>query len=306
MIRKYVLTLSAALLLASAAVAQGEINATVRINTPQLQRTDRKVFDQLEIALRDWLNTTKWTNDAFLPEERIKCTFIITVSSEGDNNNFQANMAVQAVRPVFGSSYESTLLANLDENVSFTYEQNQPIEFLQDNSENSNLTATLAFYVYVILGLDYDSFSQYGGDAYFQQAQQLVILVQNSQTNKSAGWRPTSGDKNRSRYWLSENLTSPRIRPLRAAMYTYHRLGLDAFSKNHDEARTNVLAALEDVDKAGVAYLNAMVIQLFAQSKRDEIIEMMKNATVPQRQRVFQVMSKIDPANTQRYREMGI
>jgi hypothetical protein len=286
--------------------AQGDLNATVRINSPQLQRTDRKVIDQLEASLRDFLNTTKWTNDNFTPDERIKCTFIMTIESEGDNNTFTGLLAVQATRPVFNSGYETTIFATQDKEISFVYEQNQAIEFNPDNAENQNLPAIFAFYAYIILGLDYDSFSQYGGEQYLQSAQQMVVNIQNSTTNKSSGWRPSNADKNRSRYWLAENLVSPRIRPFRNAFYTYHRKGLDMFTTNQDEARNNVAAALEDVDKAGVAYLNSMIIQLFSQMKRDEIVEMMKNAPIQLRQRVFQIMVKADPANTQRYKEMGV
>ena len=286
--------------------AQGDLNATVRINSPQLQRTDRKVIDQLEASLRDFLNTTKWTNDNFTPDERIKCTFIMTIESEGDNNTFTGLLAVQATRPVFNSGYETTIFATQDKEISFVYEQNQAIEFNPDNAENQNLPAIFAFYAYIILGLDYDSFSQYGGEQYLQSAQQMVVNIQNSTTNKSSGWRPSNADKNRSRYWLAENLVSPRIRPFRTAFYTYHRKGLDMFTTNQDEARNNVAAALEDVDKAGVAYLNSMIIQLFSQMKRDEIVEMMKNAPIQLRQRVFQIMVKADPANTQRYKEMGV
>ena len=286
--------------------AQGDLNATVRINSPQLQRTDRKVIDQLEASLRDFLNTTKWTNDNFTPDERIKCTFIMTIESEGDNNTFTGLLAVQATRPVFNSGYETTIFATQDKEISFVYEQNQAIEFNPDNAENQNLPAIFAFYAYIILGLDYDSFSQYGGEQYLQSAQQMVVNIQNSTTNKSSGWRPSNADKNRSRYWLAENLVSPRIRPFRNAFYTYHRKGLDMFTTNQDEARNNVATALEDVDKAGVAYLNSMIIQLFSQMKRDEIVEMMKNAPIQLRQRVFQIMVKADPANTQRYKEMGV
>ncbi len=287
-------------------LAAQELNATVRVNTPQLQRTERKVFDQLEIALRDFLNTTKWGTDQFTQEERVKCTFIMTIESEGDNNNFTANLAVQATRPVYKSGYETTIFATQDKDVNFIYEQNQPIEFAPDNSENQNLPAIFAFYAYVILGLDYDSFSQYGGDNFLQLAQQMIVNIQNSSTNKSPGWKPSNGDKSRSRYWLAENLNSPRTRIMRNGFYTYHRKGLDMFTVDQEEARKNIINALEDIDKAGVAYLNAMIIQLFAQAKRDEVVEMMKNATIQQRQRVFQIMVKIDPANTQRYKEMGV
>jgi hypothetical protein len=230
----------------------------------------------------------------------------MTIESEGDNNTFTGLLAVQATRPVFNSGYETTIFATQDKEISFVYEQNQAIEFNPDNAENQNLPAIFAFYAYIILGLDYDSFSQYGGEQYLQSAQQMVVNIQNSTTNKSSGWRPSNADKNRSRYWLAENLVSPRIRPFRNAFYTYHRKGLDMFTTNQDEARNNVATALEDVDKAGVAYLNSMIIQLFSQMKRDEIVEMMKNAPIQLRQRVFQIMVKADPANTQRYKEMGV
>ncbi len=295
-----------ALFAVSALSAQGELNATVRINTPQLQRTDRKVIDQLEVSLRDFLNNTKWTTDAYTADERIKCTFIMTIESEGDNNTFTALLAVQATRPIYNSGYETTIFANQDKEIAFVYEQNQAIEFNVDNAENQNLPAVFAFYAYIILGLDYDSFSQYGGEQYLQTAQQMVVNIQNSTTNKAPGWRPTNGDKNRSRYWLAENLVSPRIRPFRNAFYSYHRKGLDMFTVNQEEARNSVGTALEEVDKAGVAYLNSMIIQLFAQTKRDEIVEMMKNAPITLRQRVYQIMVKADPGNTQRYKEMGV
>ncbi|MFN7327603.1 MAG: DUF4835 family protein [Chitinophagales bacterium] len=306
MLIRSIATFLFSLFLIGQSLAQGELNATVRINAPQLQRTDRKVIEQLEIALRDFLNNTKWTSDGFLPDERIKCTFIMTIESEGDNNSFTANLAVQSTRPVFNSGYETTLLATQDKDVSFVYEQNQPIQFVADNAENQNLPSIFAFYVYIILGLDYDSYSQYGGENYLQTAQQMIVNIQNSSNNKSPGWKQAGGDKNRSRYWLIENLVSPRMRNFRNAIYTYHRLGLDQFASNQEEARAAILNALEDIDRAGVAYLNSMVVQLFSQAKREEIVEMMKNATIQQRQRVYQIMIKADPANAQRYKDMGV
>jgi Domain of unknown function (DUF4835) len=286
--------------------AQGELNATVRVLSPQLQRTDRKVMDQLELSLRDWLNNTKWTKDAFNPEERIKCTFLMTISTEGENNSFTAQLSVQATRPVFGSNYDTPVFAYLDEDFNFIYEQNQQIDFIPDNSENTNLAAVFAFYINIILGMEYDSFSAYGGENFFQAAQQIVVDVQNSTTNRTPGWRPQSSDKNRSRYWLAENMVSPRLRGLRLVNYNYHRLGLDRMSENIEESRNTIANALEEVEKANLAYLNAMAIQLFSQVKRDEIVEMMKNATLQQRQRIFQIMTKVDPSNTPRYREMGV
>jgi len=285
-------------------VAQnGEFNATVRVNTPQLQNTDRKVFDQLEVALKEFINTTKWTQDPFEPEERIVCNFIITISEEVGNNAFKGELAVQSVRPVFGSDYKSPIMSHLDRDFSFTYDQNQPIEFLPNSADNQNLPAMIAFYLYIMLGLDYDSFSLYGGDPHFLTAQQLVTNIQNSPSAPS-GWKPGDGGKNRNRYWVIENLLNPRVKPYRAAMYTFYRKGLDIFTANIDQGKTQVLAALEEVDKVNVAYFNSMIVQMFANAKRDEIVEMWKTGPRAQRDRVVQIMSKIDPANGQRYREI--
>jgi hypothetical protein len=285
--------------------AQGEINATVRVSTPQLQKTDRRVFDQLEIALKEFLNNTKWTQDVFEPEERIKCSFILTISEEQDNNTFKGELAVQATRPVYGSGLETPILSHLDKDVVISYEQNQPVEFVIDQVDNPNLSALFAYYVYVILGMDYDSFSLYGGDPYMLSAQQIVTNIQNSTSNSTPGWRPASGDKSRSRYWLAENLLSPRVKPFRGAMYSYYRKGLDVMSTNLDQGKESVLNSLEEIDKVSSAYFNAMVVQMFINAKRDELVEMWKVGKPVQKERVIQIMSKIDPANGQRYREIG-
>lgn len=286
------------------AFAQGELECNVRVNTPQLQNTDRSVFDQLEVTMREFLNNTKWTKDVFEEEERIKCNFILTVKTEQENNIFEAELAVQAVRPVYGSGYETPLISHLDKDVVFRYDQNQPIEFLPDATDNQNLPALLAFYVYTILGLDYDSYSLYGGDAHLLMAQQIVNNIQNSATNSSPGWRPNDGGKNRNRYWIIENLLNPRVRPYRAAMYTYHRKGLDLFTTDMESGKTAILQALEEVDKVNTAYFNSMITQMFANAKKDELVEMWKIGDKPKKDRVVQIMTKIDPANSQRYREI--
>jgi hypothetical protein len=285
--------------------AQGELNATVRVSTPQLQKNDRKVFDQLEISLRDFVNNTTWTQERFEPEERIKCNFILTISEEQDNNVFRAELAVQSTRPVFGSGYETALLSHLDKDIVFTYEQNQPIEFQVDATDNQNLPSLFAFYAYLMIGMDFDSYSLYGGDPYLLTAQQIVTNIQNSSTNSTPGWRPADGGKNRNRYWIIENLLNPRVKPYRAAMYNYYRKGLDMFTTDMDKAKGVILQSLEEVDKVNTAYFNSMIIQMFANAKRDELVEMWKVAGRPQKERVIQIMTKIDPANTQRYREIG-
>ncbi|TNE63710.1 MAG: DUF4835 family protein [Bacteroidetes bacterium] len=298
-------TLLLLILFAGQTLAQGELNCTVRISTPQLQNTDRRVFDQLEVSLREFLNNTKWTQDVFEPEERIKCNFIFTIKSEQDGNIFDADLAVQAVRPVYGSGYETPLLSHLDKDITFQYDQNQPIEFLPDATDNQNLPALVAFYAYVILAMDYDSYSLYGGEQHLLMAQQIVTNIQNSPTNRSSGWRPADGGKNRNRYWIVENLMNPRVKPYRAAMYTYHRKGLDMFTTDINAGKEAILQALEEVDKVNTAYFNSMITQMFANAKKDELVEMWKVGAKAQKDRVLQIMTKIDPANSQRYREIG-
>lgn len=285
--------------------AQGELNAIVKINTPQLQRNDRRVFDQLEVALKEFLNTTKWTQDVYEPDERINCSFIITISKEISSTTFEGELAVQSTRRIYGSGYDSPILYHLDKDVTFSYEQNQPIEFLPDATDNQNLSAMVAFYAYIILAMDYDSYSLFGGDQYLVTAQQIVTNIQNSSTNNTPGWRPSSSDKNRSRYWIAENLMNPRVKPMRAAAYSYYRKGLDLFSINMDQAKNSIFSALEEIEKVNASYFNSMIIQMFANAKRDEIVEMWKVASKTQKDRVIQIMSKIDPANSGRYREIG-
>lgn len=301
---RLIFTLAFAAFLGLRAGAQ-EINATVKIITPQLQRTDRKVFDVLENTLREWLNNTKWTEDVYEPQERIKCTFTITIEQEVGENGFDGKLAVQSTRPIYGSTYDSPLLSHQDNDLGFTYDQFQQVDFARDNIDN-NLTAVLAFYVYTIIGLDNDSFSLNGGDPQYLLAQQILNNIPPTMTARYSGWRAPDGGKNRNRYWLNENLLNPRVKPLRAAFYNYHRKGLDMISADPEKARTTILAALEELEKVSVVYFNCMIVQTFTVTKRDELVEMWKQGQRPQRERVVQILSKIDPANAPRYREIGV
>lgn len=290
-------------------VAQGELLSTVRIIAPQLQRTDRRVFDQLETSLREWLNNTKWTGDAFTAEERIRCSFILTINKENDSNSFSGELTVQATRPVYGSAYDTPTFSHLDRDMTFTYEQNQPLEFVPTVAENPNLTSVFAFYAYVILALDYDTFSPYGGEPHWQMAQQILNNAQNTGLANMGGWKPSEsggGDKNRNRFWLIENALSPRLRQYRSALYNYHRKGLDLMMTKPEQGRAGIMQAMEDMEKASISYINAMLVQIFMNSKRDELVELWKMGTRPQKERVVQIMTRLDPSNVARYREIGI
>lgn len=295
--KKYILLL-VIFLFGKALIAQ-ELDFTININTPKLQTTDPKVFESLKESMINFLNNQKWTGDVFDPKERIKCNIQLTIKEELGGNSFSADFAIQAVRPVFGSSYETPLLSHVDKEFSFIYEQFQPLDFTK-NSFSSNLTSFLSFYVYIILGMDYDSYSLYGGEPYFQIANDILTTIPPSAAQAFPGWRSLDG--NRNRYWIIENLLSPRARDYRQAMYDYHRQSLDIMHDNVVAGRAIMLTALETISKVNRAYPNSMILQMFTNAKSNEIIEIFKNGTREQKSKVRSIMAKVDAANASKYR----
>jgi hypothetical protein len=275
-----------------------ELLATVKINTPKIQNTDPKVFRSLESQLTEFLNNTKWTEDVFEPEERIKVNITINIDKETNGNIFEGVLNIQASRPIYGTDYETPILIHSEKEIAFNYEQFQPIQFTR-NSQLDRLTAIFSYYAHYIIGLDYDSFSSLGGEPYFQIAQEIVRSAPQVE-----GWTP--GTVNRNRYWMMENTMSPRMRGFREAQYIYHRLGMDMFTKNREEAQNRVVQALDEINKANVGYPNAMIIQMFVVAKSNEIIEMAKGFNKPLKVKIFDVLTKIDPANLSKYQQIGI
>lgn len=279
-----------------------EVNFTVKVNVQKLQTADPRIFSTLEQAITEFLNSTKWTDDVFQNEERINCNLLLTLQEELSPTSFKADIAVQSSRPVYGSSYETTMLNHIDKDVVFTYEQFQPLQFSR-NSFNDNLSSVLSFYVYIILGLDYDSFSLYGGEPYFQIAQDIVNTIPQGVANSAGGWRSIDG--NRNRFWIIENLLSPRVRPYREAMYAYHRLALDLMSKDPAKGRLIMTDALENVLKVNNNYPNSMIVQMFVNSKSQEVVDIFKMGTSQEKEKVVRAMSRIDATNASRYRTLN-
>ncbi len=278
-----------------------EFNFSVQLNSQKAQSTDPKVFESLEIALKEFLNTQKWTNDEFEVEERIECNLILSIEEEISETSFRADLTIQATRPIFNSDEQTTLFTYVDKSVTFSYEAYQPLEF-SENVFNSNLTSVLAFYAYVILGLDYDSFSLLGGEKHLQKAQDILNNIPPSAANAHKGWRSLDG--NRNRYWIIESILSPRTRAWREAMYSFHRLALDVMADDIDKGRAVMSQALKQVEKASTSYPNAMIIQLFALAKGDQIVEIYKGGTRREQNDVIRIMSKIDAANASKYRKI--
>ena len=280
-----------------------ELQATVNINTPMLQTTDPEVFKELENAMTEFLNSQRWTDEDYEAEERIQVNIQINITDELAANEFKGDFIIQSTRPVYGSDYQSVLVSTVDKGVTFTYAQFQPIQYSQ-NLYIDNLSSVLSFYAYIIIGMDYDSFSPFGGDEYFLIAQEILNIVPNNLTSKYKGWRAQDGNNN-TRYWMVENLLNPRMRPIRQSIYDYHRLGLDMMHKDVETGKVVIEKAIEAVGVVNKTQANSMIVTMFADAKGNEIIEIFKEGTREQKANVQQVMSKMDPSNSNRYRSIG-
>ncbi|MEO1257936.1 MAG: DUF4835 family protein [Bacteroidota bacterium] len=277
-----------------------ELEVTVSILTPQLQTTDPKVFQTLSQTMEEFLNNQKWTENDYEQDERIKMDLIMTITSETNGDTYTAELAITSTRPVFGSMYETKLFYHLDKDISFSYQQFQPLEYSQ-TAYISELPTILAFYANIVIGLDYDSFSPFGGDPYFNRAQDIINQVPPGVASSVKGWRSSDGMRNR--YWLAENLLSPRVRPFRQAFYDYHRQGLDVAHENFVAGRAVMTQALSTLLDVNSSYPNSMIMQVFTNGKSDEIIEIYKGAFPDEKSEIIKVMIKIDPSNASDYRQ---
>lgn len=302
-IRTFSILFTAALFLLSYQFASAqELRASVRINTPKLQKAAPELFEILEGSIRDFYNNTKWTNDVFEEEERIEFQVQITIQEEISDTRFKAEIAIQSSRPIFNSAENTQVFSHVDKEFTFEYQQYQPLIFSR-NVFNDNLTSLLAFYAYIVIGNDYDTFSALGGENYFKIAQEILNTVPTNQAANYRGWRARDG--NRNRFWLVENYLNPRIRPLRLAMYEYHLKGLDKMHDDPEAARAAMTEALTRVDPVIDGYPNAMVLQTLSNAKASEIIEIYKNGSSEEKNKVRNLMSRVDPANASRYQRIG-
>ena len=292
------------LLMMSSFLMGQELNVTVKVNTQQIQLVDPAVFVTLEQSIVEFLAGRKWTNDVFEPEERIDCNFIFTLSKENSATDFSMTLAVQSSRPIYGTDQSTPLLNTIDGYVRFEYEQYQPLQFSEARFDN-NLTSILAFYVYTILGMDYDSFSLEGGEDFYKKAEGVVNNIPPGLYKNYLGWSSTDASNaggNTNRYWIIENLLSPRMTPLRRGMYQYHRLGLDVMQDNPEEGRAAIFEVINTLGKVDQSYPNAILTQLFLNAKRREIVSIFKRGTNTERSKVRQVMTRVDPSNSSDYR----
>lgn len=275
-----------------------ELNVNVKVVAPNITTVDKVIFNNLEVAIREFFNNTKWTNDEFESTEKINANIQFTITSEINTNTFEADLIVQSNRPVYNSEYNTPMLNLIDKGVTFTYNNFQPIE-RSENQYIDNLSSILSYYAYIILAFDYESFSPYGGEPYFKLAQQIMNVVPSNVANSDKGWNQSSSDRNR--YWLIENIFNPRLRNFRSAYYDYHRLGLDLMYSDADRSRATILATMNTINEANSSYLNSMLLNLFVDTKDNELIEIFKVADRNQKSRVRTTLTRINPSNAGKY-----
>jgi hypothetical protein len=279
--------------------AAQDLNARVTVLSPKIQSTNKRIFDQLSTAMKDFLNGRKWCADPILAEEKFDCNFVLTITNWDGNSSFSGELQVQSSRPVFNSSYSSSLLIVNDKDIDFTYDQGQTIDFT-DQTFTSNLSSIMAFYAYVIIGMDYDSFSRFGGSPYFTLAQNVV---NNAQTSSYKGWKAFDNN-NVSRYWLSENLNNKAYMPLRSLMYDYHRNGLDVMADNAGKGLKVISGLVPLLTQIDRTRLGAMFPLVFFTAKSDEMVSIFSKADSQDRLQAMNILTQVDPANGNKYQAL--
>jgi hypothetical protein len=268
-------------------------------------RVDKKVFQTLQTALSNFLNNRKWTNDTYLPNEKINCNFLVNIDQDLGENVYKASLTIQAARPIYNTTYESPLINFVDNDFTFRYVEFQPVEFNENRVQGSdplaaNLTAQLAFYVFVILGMDYDSFVARGGDPFFQKA---LNIVNNAPEGRNiSGWKTFDGIRNR--YRLINNLMDTRFTLMHDAIYAYYRKGMDIFYEDEDAARTGIMSAITYLSTVNQENPNSMVLQFFFQGKSTELVKIFSKAGQDMKSKAGDLLAKLDVTNAAAYKEI--
>lgn len=297
----------AALFIGTGLVTQAqELQARLSVITSKVStQVDKKIFKTMETALSNFLNNRRWTADVFQPAEKIQCNFLVTIEQDLGNNVFKGKLTIQAARPIFNTTYESPLINYMDENLVFRYVEFQPVEFNENRVQGNdplvaNLTAIMAYWVNIILGLDYDSFSLRGGENYFQKAWNIVNNAPESRD--ITGWRAFESQRNR--YWLAENFNNNRFALVHEGVYNYYRTGMDLFYENEDAGRNGLINSLNFLNTVNNENPNSMVMQFFFQGKSNELVKVFSKGTSEQKTRARELLTRLDVMNAAAYKEL--
>ena len=292
---KYLLSITCCLMLTIQGLIAQELLCNISVNASQVQ-SDRQIYQEMQKTLSEYVNFRSWTDDKFETQERIRATIQIRIQNRPTADKFEGQATIQVYRPVYNSTYE-TLLLNFDDlNFDFNYTPFQQLEYVE-NQFKDNLTAMINFYVYLILGFDYASFSNGGGGQYFQKALQIANLAQ-GQANEP-GWQ--SGGDQRNRFWLIENLTNSRYKRFHELMFTYHRKGLDVMESDINTGRLAILESIRFMQEINRTNPLLIINRVFAQAKDKELIKIFQKAQPAQKQEFVKLMTEIDPSNASNY-----
>ncbi len=293
------------LILVSITANSQELRARVSVLSNRVgNNVDKKTFQTLETALNNFVNNRKWSTDNFGPKEKIDCSFLLNLESTGDANVYKASLTIQSGRPVFNTSYISPIINYQDNDVTFKYTEFQQLEFNEARVAGTdalvaNLTAVFAYWVDMILGFDYDSFSPRGGNPYFQKAQNIVNNAPDGRN--ISGWKAFDGTRNR--YWLTENLLNSRYNIFHDVIYNYYRTGLDKLYDEEANARTQILNVLNLLNTFYTENTNTMILQFFFQAKTEEMIKIFSKATPPDKAKALEFLQKLDVSSASRYKD---
>ena len=271
-----------------------EIKCDIRINSSQIAGTDKHVFENLQSALYEFVNGTKWTNAKFKQAEKIECSIAITIKERTSSDSYSGEINMALRRPTYKASYTTPMFNYVDTRFNFTYADGQQLDF-NPNTYMSDLTSTIGFYIYMFLGYDFDSFSPNGGENFYAVAESIVNSAQN--TNES-GWLSTT---RQNRYWLVENMRNNALQPLRQFLYEYHRTGLDIMSEKPDEGRANICNALQYLQTVYDKDPTCFFLRLLVETKRNEIIQVFSEGTQQEKTKAVNIMKAIDASKANEY-----
>lgn len=279
-----------------------EINCRVTISTDQIQVNEQRgatqIYTELQNVMQEFMNNRRWTNDNFAPEEKINCSLALIITKATATGDYEANARFQVTRPVFGSAYETVILNYIDRNFVFKYISGTPLTY-NDNNYNDNLTQILAFYAYIALAYDYDSFEKMGGINAAQKALNVVNLAQNA----GGGW--SSSNDIRSRYWVAENMLNQQLQSLREGFYTYHRIAMDNYATDPAASRKQITEYLNTIKQVIQNRPGQIWYRLFFEAKSAELLNIYGDAPLDERKKIVPLLTSLDPNNSEAYRKLS-
>jgi hypothetical protein len=279
-----------------------ELRCNVQITTQQIQGTNKQVFQTLQGAINEFVNSRSWTGYQFAANERIECSMLFNIQEITGNDQYRGTLQIQARRPVYNSSYNTVLLNYVDNDLDFRYTEFQSLEF-SETSHINNLTSLLAYYVYIILGLDYDSFALKSGTEFFLKAEKIVNNAQNA---TERGWRAGESTSRRNRYWLVNNILNEEYSPIREFNYTFHRQGLDLLYERMAAGRSTCAESIEILQDFYRSRPDPFMyfLQVILDAKSDEFVNLFQGSPDEEKRRVLAMLNQIDPTRGEKYKKI--